>query len=47
MQDDPAQFARGSDPQLQRAIQEVTRRIAAQPKPPSQRAYEKRAPTRQ
>jgi tricorn protease len=42
--DDPAQLAKGSDPQLQRAIEEVTKRIASAPKPPSQPAYEKRIP---
>jgi tricorn protease len=40
--DDPAQLAKGSDPQLQRAIDEVMKRIAAAPKQPSQPAYEKR-----
>jgi tricorn protease len=42
--DDPAQLAKGFDPQLQRAIEEVTKRIASAPKPPSQPAYEKRIP---
>jgi tricorn protease len=40
--DDPSQLAKGSDPQLQRAIEEVTRRIAAGPKAPAQPPYEKR-----
>jgi len=44
VEDDPAQLAKGNDPQLQRAIEEVTKRIAAQPKPPAQPAYEKRTP---
>ena len=42
--DDPARLATGIDAQLERAIQEVTRRIAAQPKPPARPAYEKRTP---
>jgi tricorn protease len=44
VEDDPARLARGADPQLQRAIEEVTKRVAAQPKPPSQPPYEKRTP---
>src|SRR3954469_8699139 len=40
--DDPAQLAKGIDPQLQRAIQEVQKRVAAQPKAPAQPPYEKR-----
>jgi tricorn protease len=43
--DDPAQLAKGTDPQLERAIQEVTRRIAAQPKAPVRPSYEKRTPS--
>jgi tricorn protease len=43
--EDPAQLAKGTDPQLQRAIEEVTKRIAALPKPPAQPAYEKRTPS--
>jgi tricorn protease len=46
VEDDPAQLAKGTDPQLQRAIEEVTKRIAAAPKPPAQPAYERRTPTR-
>jgi tricorn protease len=42
--EDPGQLARGTDPQLQRAIEEVTKRMAALPKPPAQPAYEKRTP---
>jgi tricorn protease len=42
--EDPAQLAKGTDPQLQRAIEEVTKRIAAMPKPPAQPPYEKRTP---
>ncbi len=45
--DDPALIARGPDPQRQRAIEEVTKRIASTPKPPAQPAYEKRAPSGQ
>jgi tricorn protease len=45
VEDDPTQLAKGIDPQLQRAIDEVTRRIAATPKAPSQPAYEKRTPS--
>jgi tricorn protease len=42
--DDPGQIAKGTDPQLERAIQEVTKRMAAQPKAPTQPTYEKRTP---
>jgi tricorn protease len=42
--EDPAQLAKGTDPQLQRAIQEVTTRVKAQPKRPAQPPYEKRVP---
>ena len=35
---------KGTDPQLQRAIDEIMKRIAAAPKPPAQPAYEKRTP---
>ena len=42
--EDPTQLAKGADAQLQRAIDEVTKRIAALPKPPAQPAYEKRTP---
>ena len=45
VEDDPTQLAKGTDPQLQRAIQEVTARVKAQPKRPPQPAYEKRVPT--
>jgi tricorn protease len=44
VEDDPTQIAKGVDPQLRRAIDEVTKRIASAPKPPSQPAYEKRTP---
>ncbi|HEV8209719.1 MAG TPA: PDZ domain-containing protein [Vicinamibacterales bacterium] len=42
--DDPTQLAKGTDPQLQRAIDEILKRIAAAPKPAAQPAYEKRTP---
>ena len=44
VEEDPAQLAKGTDPQLERAIQEVMRRIATQPGPPARPAYEKRVP---
>lgn len=44
VEDDPAQIAKGTDPQLERAIQEVMKRIAAQPPAPKQPPYEKRVP---
>jgi len=44
VEEDPAQLARGNDPQLQRAIDEVTKRMHALPKPPPQPAFEKRTP---
>jgi tricorn protease len=42
--DDPAQLAAGNDPQLARAIKEVTERAAKAPKAPPHPAYEKRVP---
>ena len=42
--EDPAQLAKGNDPQLERAIKEVTERIAKAPKPPARPTYEKRIP---
>jgi tricorn protease len=42
--DDPAQLAAGNDPQLARAIKEVTERAAKSPKVPARPAYEKRIP---
>src|SRR4029079_7887232 len=42
--DDPTQLAKGTDPQLQRAIDEILKRIAAAPKPPAQPSYETRTP---
>ena len=44
VEEDPAQLAKGSDPQLERAIQEVMKRIASQPKAPARPQYEKRTP---
>ena len=43
--DDPAQLAAGNDPQLARAIKEVTERAAKTPKAPARPEYEKRIPT--
>jgi tricorn protease len=41
--DDQAQLAKGTDPQLERAIQEVMKAVqAAQPLAPKRPAYEKR-----
>jgi tricorn protease len=42
--EDPTALAKGSDPQLDRAIKEVTDRIAKQPATPPRPAYEKRVP---
>ncbi len=42
--DDPAQLAAGNDPQLARAIKEVTDRAAKMPKAPPRPEYEKRVP---
>ena len=42
--EDPTQLAKGTDPQLQRAIDEVQKRVAAQPKAPKQPPYEMRVP---
>jgi len=42
--DDPAQLAAGKDPQLARAIKEVTDRAAKMPKAPVRPEYEKRVP---
>ena len=44
VEDDPAQLAKGVDPQLQRAIQEVTTRMRALPPRSPQPPYEKRVP---
>jgi tricorn protease len=42
--DDAFQLAKGTDPQLDRAIKEVVDRAAKTPKPPARPAYEKRIP---
>ncbi|MPZ19435.1 MAG: peptidase S41 [Luteitalea sp.] len=42
--EDPSELARGTDPQLERAIAEVLDRIAKQPAAPSRPAYERRVP---
>jgi tricorn protease len=42
--EDPAQLAAGNDPQLARAIKEVTDRVAKAPKAPARPEYEKRIP---
>ena len=42
--DDPALLAKGIDPQLQRAIKEVSDAVARGPKAPGRPAYEKRIP---
>jgi tricorn protease len=42
--DDPAQLAKGIDPQLQRAIKEVSDAVAKGAKAPARPAYEKRIP---
>ena len=42
--EDPTQLAKGTDPQLQRAIAEVLDRIAKAPKVPGRPPYEKRIP---
>jgi tricorn protease len=44
VEDDPAQLAAGHDPQLMRAIKEVTERAAKAPKAPARPPYEKRIP---
>jgi tricorn protease len=42
--EDPTALARGSDPQLDRAIKEVMDGVAKLPPPPARPAYEKRVP---
>jgi len=42
--EDPTQLAKGIDPQLQRAIDEVTKRMKDTPKAPAQPPYESRVP---
>jgi tricorn protease len=42
--EDPSQLAKGVDPQLERAISEVLRRVKEQPPVPPRPAYERRTP---
>ena len=42
--EDPTALAKGSDPQLERAIKEVTDRIGKEPAAPGRPAYERRVP---
>ncbi|HEU4927242.1 MAG TPA: S41 family peptidase, partial [Vicinamibacterales bacterium] len=42
--EDPTALAKGTDPQLERAIKEVTDRVAKQPPTPARPGYEKRVP---
>jgi len=42
--EDPSELAKGSDPQLARAIKEVQDRLAKAPKPPTRPAPEVRVP---
>ena len=42
--DDPTILAKGTDPQLERAIKEVMERAAKLPPPPQRPPYEKRVP---
>ena len=42
VEDDPTQLAKGADPQLERAIEELKARMAKQPSPPARPAPEKR-----
>ncbi|MFB3853729.1 MAG: PDZ domain-containing protein [Vicinamibacterales bacterium] len=44
--EDPAQLAKGIDPQLEKAIEEVEHRMAAQPAKPARPAPERRVPIR-
>jgi hypothetical protein len=43
--EDPTSLAKGTDPQLERAIKEVTERIAKTPPAPARPSFEKRIPT--
>lgn len=45
VEDDPTQLARGTDPQLARAIDEVMQAIAKLPPPAARPPYERRVPT--
>ena len=42
--EDPTALAKGTDPQLERAIKEVQDRVAREPPVPSHPPYEKRVP---
>jgi tricorn protease len=42
--EDPTALAKGTDPQLERAIKEVSDRVAKQPAPPARPGYERRVP---
>lgn len=42
VEEDPSQLAKGIDPQLERAIEEVLRRVKEQPAVPARPAYERR-----
>jgi tricorn protease len=45
VEEDPTHLARGTDPQLQRAIQEVMERLKTHTDAPARPAYERRVPT--
>jgi tricorn protease len=45
VEEDPTELAKGIDPQLERAIQEVMQRVGKLPPPPKRPPYEKRVPT--
>lgn len=45
VEENPTELAKGTDPQLERAIKEVMQRIEKLPPPPDRPAYEKRVPT--
>ncbi len=44
VEEDPAQLSKGTDPQLQRAIEEITQRIGKLQAPPPRPPYERRVP---
>ncbi len=45
VEDDPTALARGTDPQLERAIQEAMKAVAKLPPPPARPPYQKRVPS--
>jgi tricorn protease len=45
VEEDPTELAKGNDPQLERAIQEVLQRIEKHPAAPDRPAYERRIPS--